>query len=233
MDKLSQTKELEVYSPFFLSIYDFIILRVICPLVWGCAKSHISKLYTNYITDQHLDIGVGTGYFLDQCQFPTENPNITLLDINESCLNYTAERIKRFHPECHQADIFQKIPFEKKFQSISLTLLLHCLTGNIHEKGTIFEKIKLMLNPGGIIFGATVLGKNVELNWVARKLLKIYNRHRIFCNLEDDQDGLVSVLQKHFDNVVVEVQGGIALFVAGSNKANLETQAQIQPKPQS
>lgn len=210
----SQTKELEIYSPFILSIYDYFVLSFFCPLLWGCGKSPILNLYNKHVTTQHLDIGVGTGYFLDKCTFPSNTPNITLVDLNDSCLNYTAERIQRYKPKRCKADIYQPLPLTEKFNSVSMTLLLHCLPGNIQEKGKIFENITPLLTQGATLFGATVLGKDVELNFIAKKLMKVYNKHGIFCNLQDDLVGLTTILNSYFPQVEIEMRGSIALFSA-------------------
>ncbi len=37
-------------------------------------------LYDQYVSANHLDIGVGTGYFLDHCRFPAANPRLALMD---------------------------------------------------------------------------------------------------------------------------------------------------------
>lgn len=214
LDIASQTKELEVYSPFVLSIYDYFVLSFFCPLLWGCGKTPILNLYNKYVTTQHMDIGVGTGYFLDKCQFPNAKPNITLVDLNDSCLDYTSQRIQRYNPKTCKTDIYQPLSLNEKFNSVSMTLLLHCLPGSIQDKAKIFENITPLLSPGATLFGATVLGKNVELNFIAKKLMKVYNKHKIFCNLQDDLEGLTTALNSYFTQVEIEMRGAIALFCA-------------------
>lgn len=208
-------KDIEVYSDFLLTIYDYFVLSFCCPLIWRCSKQKILDLYNQNISNNHLDIGVGTGYFLDKCRFTVANPQITLLDLSENCLKVTSKRLVRYKPQSVQADIFQDLPFNDiQFDSIGLNYLIHCLPGTIRDKAKIFENINPCLSPKGTIFGATVLGKDLRLNFVAKKLMNTYNKHQIFCNLEDDLAGLKEVLNKHYSKFEVMTSGAVALFWA-------------------
>lgn len=208
-------KDIEVYSDFLLTIYDYFVLSFCCPLIWRCSKEEILTLYNKNISNNHLDIGVGTGYFLDKCHFEVPQPKITLLDLSENCLKVTSKRIARYQPQSIQADIFQTLPLsDNLFDSVGLNYLIHCLPGTIRDKGKIFENINPYLNSNGKVFGATVLGKDLKLNFVANKLMKTYNKHQIFCNLDDDLAGLNEVLNEHYSKVEVKMSGAVALFCA-------------------
>jgi|688.fasta_scaffold607307_2 ubiquinone/menaquinone biosynthesis C-methylase UbiE len=205
----------EVYSHFLLTIYDSFVLSFVCPLIWRCPKSKILSIYNRHASDFHLDIGVGTGYFLDRCKFPTISPEITLLDLSKNCLDRTANRIQRYQPALCMADILEPLELgSKKFDSVALNYVLHCLPGSIEDKAKVFENIKPFLNPSAVVFGATVLGKNLELTFIPRKLMSFYNKKRIFNNLNDDADSLKSMLEQYFDNVTIEQVGCVAIFSA-------------------
>lgn len=211
----SSKKEIEVYGDFLLNIYDYFVLSFCCPLMWRCSKHKILELQNKHVSNNHLDIGVGTGYFLDKCQFSHNKPSITLLDLSQNCLSRTAKRIERYQPTICLADVYEPLPLgNKRFNSISLNLLLHCLPGTIQDKEKVFENIIPFLSDDGVIFGSTVLGKNVKLNFIARKLMKTYNKHRIFCNLQDDFDGLQKILTHYFSEVVMTMAGSVVLFSA-------------------
>lgn len=62
------------------------------------------------------------------------------------------------------------------------------------------------------MFGSTILGKGVKLNFFANKLMGVYNKKGIFSNSNDDLDSLLLSLSKHFTDVKVEVIGCVALF---------------------
>ena len=58
-----------VYTPARLALYDLFILGVSCSLVWRCPRRHFLDLYDRHVGSPHLDVGVGTGFFLDRCRF--------------------------------------------------------------------------------------------------------------------------------------------------------------------
>ena len=86
------------------------------------------------------------------------------------------------------------------------------MTGTIHTKALALENLKRVLNPGGVIFGSTLLHGGVERNWMACQLMKTYNAQKILCNSDDDLAGLEQVLKSHFSEYTVEVIGSAALF---------------------
>jgi ubiquinone/menaquinone biosynthesis C-methylase UbiE len=70
---------------------------------------------------RHADVGVGTGYFLDRCRFPSATPNITLIDLNRECLATTARRIRRFKPTTYEANVLAPLNLgDARFDSIAL-----------------------------------------------------------------------------------------------------------------
>lgn len=70
------------------------------------------------------------------------------------------------------------------------------------------------LEPGGVLFGGTILGRGVPHTRLGRRLLRIYNRKGIFSNAEDDERGLERGLASRFEDVELEVVGAVGLFVA-------------------
>lgn len=206
----------EVYSKLFLKFYDFYVLSFACGLIWKCPKWLICSLYNQYLSDEHLEIGVGTGYFLDKCVFPSVTPNVTLVDLNQNCLDATATRLQRYQPETYVADIFKElqIPADKKFDSVGMNYLLHCLPGTMDDKAKVFANIKPYLNPGAVVFGATVLGKNINMNFLVNKYLGFCNKVGAFTNSEDDMAGLERILKNNFREVFLLRAGCAAIFVA-------------------
>lgn len=87
-----------IYNPLTLFIYDMSVLWFSNTFVWKCPTARILDFYNQHVATQHLDVGVGTGYFLDRCQFPTSNPTLTIVDLNTNSLQVTANRIKRYQP---------------------------------------------------------------------------------------------------------------------------------------
>jgi len=156
----------DVYSKSVLSIYNLYVLGFSNTFAWRCPSRLILDFYNEHISDNHLDVGVGTGYFLDRCQFPTPN------------------------------------------------YLLHCLPGNFLSKGVVFENLKPLLgDDGGVIFGTTILGKDVRRNVLAKALMWIYNAKGIFSNVDDNAADLASVLKDNFGDYAIRIEGCVAFFV--------------------
>jgi ubiquinone/menaquinone biosynthesis C-methylase UbiE len=202
-----------VYNKNVLSTYDVIVLSISNQYIWKCPSSLIEAHYNANVSSNHLDVGVGTGYFLDRCQFPTDNPRVALMDMNTNSLEFTSKRLKRYQPETYQQNVLEEIstPIEP-FDSIGANYLFHCLPGAIADKAIVFDHIKSLLRPGARVFGSTILQGGVERSWLAKKLMGIYNKKGIFSNTRDGLEGLKSALFQRFKNVTIEVSGCVALF---------------------
>ena len=204
-----------IYTPLTLALYDLAVLRFSNSFVWQCSSHVLLDFYNQHISDKHLDIGVGTGYFLDKCRFPSTTPEIALFDLNPHSLAKSAKRLRRYNPSCYVGDALQRIDIGMSgFDSISLNYLLHCLPGNLTSKGVVFEHVKPLLRDGGVIFGSTILGEGVRHNPLAKQLMKIYNAKGIFSNLSDRQSDLDAGLKAHFDKPTIHIAGCVALFSA-------------------
>lgn len=208
-----------VYSPLTLAIYDTLVLRISNPAVWRCPTSRILGIYDSYVSSNHLDVGVGTGWYLDHCRFPAA-PRLALMDLNRNALRSAAKRVERYAPESHVADVLQPVrPVGEPFASIGLTYLLHCLPGNMPGKARVFDHMLPLLAPGGVIFGATILAEGVVRSGAAVRLMAFYNRKGIFGNATDGLDDLRAELTKRFDKVDITVVGCVALFVASAPRS--------------
>ncbi len=203
------------YTPLALAFYDLAVLKFSNSFVWQCSSHVLLDFYNEHISNNHLDIGVGTGYFLDRCRFPSAAPKIALFDLNPNSLAKSAKRLRRYNPSCYVGNALQRIDIGMSgFGSISLNYLLHCLPGNLASKSIVFENVKPLLRDGGVIFGSTILGEGVRHNPLAKQLLKIYNAKGIFSNLSDRQSDLEAGLKAHFDEHTIHVEGCVALFSA-------------------
>lgn len=83
---------------------------------------------------------------------------------------------------CINHDVFKIFPNKLKssFDSISIFYLLHCLPGTIDVKKQAIENICDLLTNSGVLYGATILGKNIEHNAFGNKLMSIYNKRNIY-----------------------------------------------------
>jgi SAM-dependent methyltransferase len=206
-----------IYNRFVLATYDVLVLGVSCRLAWRCPKAEMLAQYDRHVGQRHLEIGAGTGYFLDRCQLPDPRPQITLPDLNPTVLRVSTARLSRYGPTSVQADALQPLPVPAgHFDSVGMNFLLHCLPGDWPAKGSVFAHAATALQPGGGVFGSTILGRGVAANPMASTLMRTYNRKGIFHNREDDVAGLEQQLATHFADYRVTMRGMVALFEAST-----------------
>jgi SAM-dependent methyltransferase len=204
-----------VYSRALLMTYDIMVLGLSARFAWRCPSSEMLAMYNANVTGNHLDVGVGTGYFLAHCRFPTERPRVELLDLNQNSLAHTAGRLRRYGPKTHVGNILEPVSVPgPAFDSIGLNYLLHCLPGPMARKATAFDNLRPLLAPGGVLFGSTILGRGDGSSAAGRALMRFYNERRIFSNDDDSLEALRAALAARFDAVTVRQVGGVALFSA-------------------
>lgn len=201
------------YTRRSLALYDIAILGFFSRMAWRCPAHRIVTNYNQHVSANHLDVGVGTGYFLDHCVFPSETPRVALLDPNANCLEAASRRLARFDPQTIEADVLEPVEYAgDRFDSIGLNYLLHCLPGDITSKGRVFDHLRPMANPGAKVFGATLLHSGVRRNWLARSVMTRNNSHGIFSNTSDSLNGLRTMLARHLTEATVEVVGCVGIF---------------------
>lgn len=201
------------YTRRSLAVYDAAILGFFSRAAWRCPASRLLRHFDRHVTDAHLDVGVGTGYFLDRCQFPVASPRVGLLDLSEPCLERAAARIARYEPTVHRGSVLEPLVLDAPpYRSASLNYVLHCLPGPMEDKGVAFDNLTSVLEPGATVFGATLLAGGVPRGWYARQLMARNNRVGIFSNADDDLDRLRAVLAHRLSGVELETQGCVALF---------------------
>ena len=202
------------YTPFVLRAYDLFVLGFSNRFVWRCRSSNMLARYDRYVGPRHLDVGVGTGWFLDRCRWPVETPDVTLLDLNENALSTASQRLRRYAPATVHANVLDPVELgSSRFESIAANYLFHCLPRGLDWKSaTVALNLRPYLEPGGVLFGSTILGRGVSHNFLGRRLMRLYNRKGIFSNLEDDRQGLEHGLASQLTDVTVEVVGTVALF---------------------
>jgi ubiquinone/menaquinone biosynthesis C-methylase UbiE len=204
-----------IYTRGFLTIYDTLVYGFNSPVLWRCPKRRFLDLYDEHVSAKHLDIGVGTGRLLDECRFPVPAPQITLMDLNRNSLASAARRLARYAPHTHQANVLE--PWDlpaQSFDSVGMSHLLHCLPGAIPQKTVAFRYARQALSPGGVLFGASILGErdlHTSLSWLA---LKASNRKGVLSNAHDTLTDLERALAQTFASHHLEIVGAVALFSA-------------------
>jgi hypothetical protein len=207
-----------VYTPLVLWGYDLLVLGFSNRFVWRCPSSRMLERYDRFVGARHLDVGVGTGWFLDHCSWPVEKPQIALLDLNEHSLSAASKRIGRYAPATIRTNVLDPVGLgDARFDSIGANYLLHCLPGGLEWKAaTVASNLRPYLASSGVLFGSTILGHGVEHNFLGRRLMGLYNRKGVFSNVDDDQRGLERGLASQLTDVEIEVVGAVALFAGRS-----------------
>ena len=203
-----------IYTPVMLSIYDVLVHGLSNRFAWRCPTQLLFDLYRSHLSADHLEAGIGTGFFLDRAG-PLRFDRLALLDINRHCLDRAGRRLARFKPALYQVNLLAPIEIDPPpFASVGLTYVLHCLPGRMSQKLTAVDHLRPLMANGAVLFGATILGRGIAPNRAARALLDLYNAKGVFNNREDDLASLSDGLRQRFDQVEIETTGYVALFRA-------------------
>jgi hypothetical protein len=116
-------------------------------------------------------------------------------------------------PEVYRADVLQPIVLDvRRFDSVALNYVVHCLPASWPHKGAVFAHLKALLNPGGTLFGATLVQSDVPQSAVSAGLMHWFNARGTLHKQADTRTRLVKGLEQHLDEVRVEQVGCVALF---------------------
>lgn len=209
------------YSRALLNLYDPLVLGPIARFVWRCPTSGLLERYQRHIRPNHLDVGPGTGYFLEHSGLPAGSA-VTILDPNRNVLRHVTRRLRQFDVTAIEADVLKPLPAAAAgtnavagpYDSAALHLVIHCLPGPMSRKAAAVANVATTLAPSGVLFGASVIGSSGRHNWIARRFLGAFNRQGAFDNFADSESGLRDILGASFEDVDLETIGSIALFAA-------------------
>jgi ubiquinone/menaquinone biosynthesis C-methylase UbiE len=204
------------YSPTILKLYDFGVLGLSNRFAWQCpTETVLLPFYKEHLGQKHLDVGVGTGFYIARAGL-TRSHQVGLLDLNENSLRAAAAQVKGANVRTYLRDVMQpnSEPADTGYDSVSLFYLLHCLPGTMDEKETAIANLKRYLSKDGVLYGATILGEEAGHNAMGRMLVKLYNAKGVFHNMGDTLEGLQKMLRRQFEDVQVRRHNKVALFVA-------------------
>jgi SAM-dependent methyltransferase len=203
----------KVYTPFVLSLYDTIIF-LNNTLFWKVGEELLVDLYRENLSPVHLDIGVGTGRLMKRAS-PSPFRRLALADINLNSLVKTQRVLAEHQPETFQVNALETMDIPGTFTSVGCTYLLHCIPGGgFRGKAAVFANAHRLLEPGGVFFGATICGGDIERSDRAYWCNRLYNRLGWFHNKGDSAQELRDVLQAQFAWVDVRKIGEVAFFKA-------------------
>ncbi|MBI2762480.1 MAG: class I SAM-dependent methyltransferase [Chloroflexi bacterium] len=208
------------YTRALLNLYDPLVLGPIARFVWQCPTGGLLERYRRHIRPNHLDVGPGTGYFLEHSGLRAGSA-VTILDPNRNVLRHVARRLRQFDVTAVEADVLKPLPVAGSYDSAALHLVIHCLPGPMSRKAAAVSNAAATLAPSGVLFGASVLGISGRHNWIARRFLAAFNRQGGFDNLADTEAGLREILEASFDHVELETIGSAVLFAAKGPRPTL------------
>jgi SAM-dependent methyltransferase len=206
------------YGPLLLNVYDPIVVGQVSRIVWRTQPGPLLDRFRERVRPNHLDVGPGTGYFLDKSGLP-DGSAITILDPNPNVLKHVSKRLTRFKVTAVEADVLKPLPVAGPFDSAALHLVIHCLPGPIERKQLAVNNVAAVLAPDGVFFGASVLGIPGPHTRLARGVLKVFNKQGGFDNLDDTEESLRTMLGSAFEQVQIETIGAVAVFAATGPKA--------------
>jgi SAM-dependent methyltransferase len=170
-------------------------------------------LYRQHIRDQHLDVGPGTGYFIERAGLPNGS-RVSILDPNQNVLDYATRRLAGLKVTAVQADVLKPLPVDELFSSAALHGVIHCLPGPLARKAAAVTNVSTVLAPDGVLFGMSILGSPGAQSWLSRRMLGTLNRRGTFDNLTDTEEWLKGILAASFEKVELETVGSVAIFIA-------------------
>ncbi|KAJ5444866.1 hypothetical protein N7491_000948 [Penicillium cf. griseofulvum] len=191
------------YNPLVLWVYDFFVQVLTNTFWWRCpTKSVLIPFFLKNTSQNHMEVGAGTGYFLrakvdhERQQSPIPKlikassswpRKLTIVDFHSQCLTKAVNRIASdtaVQPECVVANILEPLPLAPK-----------------NTKGRVFENLKEFLADEGVFFGSTVLSKGVKHNLIGGFLIWLYNYIGMFGNLDDGKEEILKPLRENFEEV--------------------------------
>jgi len=213
--KLNQTLGQLFFSYMSHNLYDLLIYRFVAPIIWGCKTEKIIDNYHRNLSDNHLEIGVGTGYLLNYSNPNPLNLTLSLMDLNKRCLEKSATRLSKYSPATYQRNILQPLSLPgKRFSSIGLNFVMHCVPGSYLDKGVAFQHAYDVLENGGVFFGSTVLRHSVSHKPFSKAAMRILNSLNIFHNDQDDLVDFKQAIESLFDLVEIQTYGPTIVWTA-------------------
>lgn len=220
------------YGALTLPLYDWAVLKTVVPYAWQCPLAKEQDLYNRSVGPRHLDVGVASGYFLKHTQWPTSNNShgkdapqeIVLMDLNPNSTKYAADRLRRMHYPVSEVvgdaldwKSYPKVTDDRKFDSVGLFHLLHCIPGNLKEKKVVLENAGKVIHPDGVVFGANVTpvvdeDNDTQPNLFAQAVLAVSHSTGALNNQKDSHKDMETILDETFYDYKLERVGCMSLW---------------------
>lgn len=220
MRKFTQANVSTRLGQWFFSVmshrlYDIGLYRFVTGRFWRCPTERLMDNYADNISDNHLEIGVGSGYFLEHTLCADFLRRLVLLDLNRRCLTKSAARLRSYAPRVRHHNILEPLaPTEPGFTSVGMNYVLHCIPGGFWNNQCIFRHVRAILEEGGVFFGATLIAHPLQKGILSWLLMKLLNAIGIFSNTRHSIADLKSTMETFFSEVEISMVGSAAVFRA-------------------
>ncbi len=215
MENTEQSPASLLYEGKTLKHADWVTTKILNPFVWRCPNQSIEKLYKERISTNHLEVGVGTGFWL---KYTLESGSrLALLDASQEALDHAGAALERHRPEKYLADVSkplrETLDSGDSFESLALTCLFHLIPGNLELKAAkILDNLLPYVSADGSVFGATILGADIRRPLLAVPVMNYGYKKEMLWNKNDTLGDIMEVLSARFRVFNVEVQGCVVLF---------------------
>lgn len=142
------------------------------------------------------------------------------MDLEPATLGISRARILQSDPDsqvqCVQTDVTLPLPLElrgRKFDSISLFNLLHCIQGS-DRKLKILHAYGEILSEQGTLYGNTLLGHRYAPNWFSKWWASRFESDGAFHCWNDAKEMVDEALKTYFEESETWIVGYMLLFKA-------------------
>lgn len=195
-------------------LYDRGLYGLVTGRIWRCPTERLLDNYADNISHSHLEIGVGSGYFLERTLCADFIRRLVLLDLNRRGLMQAAARLRAYAPQVWHQNIDQPLPTGSGFLSVGMNYVLHCIPGTFRSNRRLFGNVHSALHKGGVFFGATLVRhsfRRAPWSWLMMRLLNLVG---IFNNTLHSASELKEVMESLFREVEISMVGSAAVFRA-------------------
>ena len=203
------------FSTMSHRVYDTGLYKFVTGSFWRCPTELLLDNYADHISNNHLEVGVGSGYFLRRTLCADFLDRLMLSDLNKRCLAKSGAKLAVFEPEMLKHNIQAPLPAcARGFKSVGMNYVLHCIPGRFSRNQAIFRNVHAALETGGVFFGATLIQGKFRQGAASWLLMRALNGLGIFNNRNHRVDELKGALEVYFSKVQVSMVGNAAVFVA-------------------
>ena len=190
-----------------MKLYDLLVNKINCRFIWRCHENNIHQNYNKCISKNHLEIGPGTGYFIEKYKFN----KLLINDINKNILQYSSLYLKTHNPKLIQCNLFNQKLNVKNINSIGINYVLHCVPGKLEDK--LFKLINNLEYKNKLcLFGATVINDPEYNNIFSKYMIFWLNYMNIFNNKNDYSYNLVKKCEANNLNIEWKIIGCVMIF---------------------